>query len=45
MNQLMRMLQGQLDAARGNLGRLAMDAPVYGLLSSVRLLLNDQQLR
>jgi hypothetical protein len=45
MNELMWMLKGQLVAARGNLGRLAIDAPVYGLLSSIRLLLNDQQFR
>lgn len=45
MNHLMRMLKGQLDAARGNLSRLAIDAPIYGLLSSIRLLLHDQQFR
>ena len=43
--RLMRMLKSQLDAAQRNLCLLAVDAPVYGLLSSIRLLLNDQQSR
>lgn len=45
ISELIEILKSQLNAARENLGRLAIDAPIYGLLSSIRLLLNDQQLR
>ncbi|KAI9564730.1 hypothetical protein GHT06_008471 [Daphnia sinensis] len=45
IGELTEVLQNQLDAAQKNVGRLAIDAPIYGVLSSVRLLLNDQQSR
>ncbi|XP_057370348.1 thyroid adenoma-associated protein homolog isoform X2 [Daphnia carinata] len=45
IGELIQILKDQLDAARKDVGQLAIDAPIYGVLSSVRLLLSDQQSR
>lgn len=43
VEELVKRLKSQLEAAAGNLRRMAMDSPVYGSLSSIRFLLMDQQ--